>query len=109
MQRQMISEFNRSQYLTGFPPGSHIMVKDMGAASSLDASYDGHFMVVRDTTHGTYARRNAMGRLLARNYAPEQLKLAVRTEDPNEAADTHGAERILGHCTAKEERTRSIW
>ena len=42
-----------------------------------------------------------MNRLLARNYAPEQLKLAVRLEDPDEAADTHEIEQIIGHRTTE--------
>jgi hypothetical protein len=71
------AKFNRSHHFTEFPPGSYVMVKDMEASSSLDAPYDGPFKVVRRITHGTYVLRDTMNSLFARNYAPEQLKLAV--------------------------------
>jgi transposase InsO family protein len=104
-QKQMIAKFNRSHLITEFPPGSHVMVKDMEATGSLDAPYDGPFKVVCRSTHGTYVLRDTMNRLLARNYAPEQLKLAFYSEDPSTAADTHEVERVVGHRTTKEGET----
>ncbi|KAI1289131.1 hypothetical protein EDD11_009351, partial [Mortierella claussenii] len=53
------------------------MVKDIVTTGTLDAPYEGSFKVVRRTTHGIYVLRDTMNRL-ARNYAPEQLKLAFR-------------------------------
>ncbi|KAF9276459.1 hypothetical protein BGZ74_003641, partial [Mortierella antarctica] len=61
----------------------------MEATGALDAPYDGPFKVVRRSTHGTYVLRDTMNRLLARNYAPEQLKLAFSVEDPNAPVDSH--------------------
>ena len=73
------------------------MIKDMDATSTLDAPYDGPFKVVRRTTHGTYVLRDSMNRLLARNYAPEQLKLAFKVDDPTEVHSTHEVENIVSH------------
>ncbi|KAF9198034.1 hypothetical protein BGZ59_004950, partial [Podila verticillata] len=97
----MIDKFNRSHHITEFPAGSHVMIKDMEATGTLDAPYDGPFKVVRRTSHGTYVLRDTMNRLLARNYAPEQLKLAYHNDNPNEATDTHEVESIVGHRTNK--------
>lgn len=104
-QKQMIEKFNRSHHITDFPAGSYVMIKDMDATGTLDAPYDGPFKVVRCTSHGTYVLRDTMNRLLARNYAPEQLKLAYRSEYPDEAAYTHEVESIVGHHTNKQGET----
>jgi transposase InsO family protein len=104
-QKQMIEKFNRSHHITEFPAGSFVMIKDMEATGALDAPYDGPFKVVRRSTHGTYVLRDTMNRLLARNYAPEQLKLAFSVEDPNAPVDSHEVERIVGHRTTAEGET----
>ncbi|KAF9554028.1 hypothetical protein EC968_009940 [Mortierella alpina] len=96
-----MEKFNRSHLITEFPSGSYVMARDMEATSSLDAPYDGPYQVVRRTSHGTYILRDAMSRLLARNYAPEQLKIAARPNLPQDASDaSYEVERILSHRTA---------
>jgi hypothetical protein len=54
MQKQMMEKFNCSHHITEFPVGSHVMIKDEDASSTLDAPYEGPFRVVRCTTAGTY-------------------------------------------------------
>ncbi|CAO3572368.1 unnamed protein product [Mortierella alpina] len=82
------------------------MARDMEATSSLDAPYDGPYQVVRRTSHGTYILRDAMSRVLARNYAPEQLKIAARPDLPPDASDTsYEVERIISHRTAPGGKT----
>ncbi|KAF9943682.1 hypothetical protein BGZ70_005583, partial [Mortierella alpina] len=92
--------------LKTFPSGSYVMARDMEATSSLDAPYDGPYQVVRRTSHGTYILRDAMSRVLARNYAPEQLKIAARPDLPQDASETsYEVERIISHRTAPGGKT----
>lgn len=99
-QQEMVAKFNRSHLITEFPAGSYVMVHDMEATSSLDAPFDGPYQVVRRTSHGTYILRDDMSRVLARNYAPEQLKIAARPLVPKNATEqSFEVERILSHRT----------
>jgi transposase InsO family protein len=105
-QKDMMDKFNRSHLITEFPSGSYVMARDMEATSSLDAPYDGPYQVVRRTSHGTYILRDAMSRVLARNYAPEQLKIAARPDLPQDASETsYEVERIISHRTAPGGKT----
>ena len=45
-QKQMLEKFNHSHHITEFPVGSHVMIKDEDASSTLDAPYEGPFQVV---------------------------------------------------------------
>ncbi|KAG0084401.1 hypothetical protein BGZ92_009917, partial [Podila epicladia] len=103
-QKQMIQKFNRSHHITEFPVGSHVMIKDEEATSTLDAHYAGPFRVVRRTTWGTYVLRDAMNQLLARNYAPEQLKLAYRADHDHKAPQSYRVESIVSHRDFEGER-----
>ena len=103
-QKQMIQKFNRSHHLTEFPVGSHVMIKDEEATSTLDAPYAGPFRVVHRTTWGTYVLRDAMNQLLARNYAPEQLKLAFRADHDHKAPQSYRVESIVSHRDFEGER-----
>jgi putative transposase len=99
-QQKMIKAFNKTHRLTEFTPGSFVMVKDEEAETALDPKYDGPFKIVRRTSKGTYILRDNMGRLLARNYAPEQLKAVLQSSDiPTEETETdhHEVEKILSH------------
>jgi len=81
------------------------MTKDMEATGALDAPYDGPFKVVHRSTHGTYILRDTTNRILACNYAPEQLKLAYHVEEPNVTTESPEVERIVGHHTTKKGET----
>ena len=93
-QKQMIDKFNRSHHLTEFPVGSFVMIKDMEATGSLDALYNGPFKVVARTSHGTYTLRDTTNSLLPRNFAPEQMKLALQAEVDDQSYEV---EKIIGH------------
>jgi transposase InsO family protein len=102
-QQKMINAFNKTHRLTEFTPGSFVMVKDEEAETALDPKYDGPFKVVRRTSKGTYVLRDNMSRLLARNYAPEQLKAVLQSSDvPTKQADHYEVETILSHRLDKE-------
>lgn len=99
-QQKMIKAFNKKHRMTEFTPGSFVMVKDEEAETALDPKYDGPFKIVRRTSKGTYILRDNMGRLLARNYAPEQLKSVLQSSDISTTeteTDHHEVEKILSH------------
>lgn len=58
------------------------MIKDEKATHTLKAPFAGPFRAARCTSHGTYVLRDTMSQLLARNYAPKQLKLALNIKAP---------------------------
>jgi transposase InsO family protein len=102
-QKRMIDKFNASHYLTEFPDGSYVMIVDNLAAAALDPPYDGPFCVVRRTGHGTYVLKEPTGRIVDRNFAPEQLKHAAPLPDDAVADDDiekgkhYQVTRILSH------------
>ncbi|KAK3836660.1 MAG: hypothetical protein JOS17DRAFT_665333, partial [Linnemannia elongata] len=58
--------------------------------------------VIRQTTRGLYVLQDAVNRVLARNYAPEQIKLVTQSIDAESHQDHHHkAEKILSHRDVK--------
>jgi transposase InsO family protein len=97
-QQNMVKKFNSTHRITDFPVGSFVMVKDQLASGSLDTKYEGPFQVVNRTVRGTYVLRDATRQLLARNYAPEQLKKVTQTLDTeNDEVGHYEVQAILGH------------
>ncbi|ORY40697.1 hypothetical protein BCR33DRAFT_699345 [Rhizoclosmatium globosum] len=58
-----------------FPIDSYVITVPDNRKNKAEARYEGPFRVVKRTTGGTYQLLDADGRLLGRNYAPQQLKL----------------------------------
>jgi len=97
-QQKMIKSFNASHFLTDFPVGCHVMVKDQDARGTFDTKYEGPFQVVNRTARGTYVLRDTRKQLLARNYAPEQMKLVTQALDGVDDEDEHyEIQAILSH------------
>jgi len=97
-QKKMIDNFQKDHRILEFPPGSYVMVIDEEATTALDPKYDGPFIVVRRTPRGSYQLRDNMGRSLARNYAPEQMKAVSQSRDITSSDTTHyEIEKILSH------------
>ena len=97
-QQKMIKSFNASHLLTDFPVGCHVMVKDQDASGTFDTKYEGPFQVVNRTARGTYVLRDSRKQLLARNYAPEQMKLVTQALDGEDDEDEHyEVQAILSH------------
>ena len=103
-QKKMNKDFQKAHRILEFLPGSFVMVKDEEANTALDPKYDGPFKVVRRTPRGSYALRDNMGRMLARNYAPEQMKAVSQSRDiPSTAATHFEVEKILSHLKSEGE------
>ena len=94
-QKQMLEKFNHPHHITEFPVGSHVMIKDEDALSTLDAPYEGPFWVVWCTTAGTYILCNSMNWHLACNNVPEQLKLTYRDDEEHKAPKSYVVESIV--------------
>ena len=60
--------------LPNLPSGSYVMVKPSVRTSKLQPRYEGPYMVIRQNAGGAYILKDMDGLLLARSYAPEQLK-----------------------------------
>lgn len=96
-QQEMIKKFNRTHRVVEFPPGAFVMVTD-APAEGFEPPYEGPYKVIRQTTRGSYVLRDAMNRVLARNYAPEQMKLVTQSVDAESHQDDHHeVEKILSH------------
>jgi len=107
-QKDMIAKFNRTHRLVQFPPGSFVMVTD-APAEGFEPPYEGPFKVIRQTTRGSYVLRDAMNRVLARNYAPEQMKLVTQSIDAESHQDDHHeVEKILSHRDTKGGRLYTV-
>src|SRR5690606_23645930 len=78
-QKRMIEKFNARRRIVDFQEGAYVMVRDQGAQGTLVPKYEGPFKVVRRTSRGAYVLRDLNGQLLARNYAPDQMKLVTRS------------------------------
>ncbi|KAG9072214.1 hypothetical protein KI688_006438 [Linnemannia hyalina] len=85
----MITKFNKTHRILEFPPGAFVMAKDESAKGSFDPPYEGPFKIIRRTTRGSYVLRVAMNRILARNYAPEQMKLVTQSVDVQSHENDH--------------------
>ncbi|KAG0195383.1 hypothetical protein BGX33_003473, partial [Mortierella sp. NVP41] len=78
-------------------------------ARGLEPTYEGPFKVIRQTPRGSYVLRDAMNRVLARNYAPEQMKLVTQSVDPESHQDDHHeVERVLSHRLTERERLYTV-
>lgn len=103
-QKRMIDDFQKTHRITEFAPGSFVMVKDETSTSALDPKYDGPYRVVRRTTLGSYALRDNMGRMLARYYAPMQMKAVSQSRDvPTTDVEHFEVEKILSHRESEGE------
>jgi hypothetical protein len=74
-QRERSLRFNQLNWIVDYPKGAQVMTVPSIRANKAEARYEGPFTVVRRTAGGTYQLLDADGQLLARNYAPSQLKL----------------------------------
>lgn len=64
--------------LVEFQVGDSVMVVDELRHSKMEPRYEGPFSVVKKTRGGSYTLLDRDGQLLARNYAPSQLRLVSR-------------------------------
>ena len=64
-----------------FPRDSYVMTVPDVRDSKLEPRYEGPYKILRRTTGGTYQLLDADGHILARNYAPNQLKLISGTPE----------------------------
>ncbi|KAK3808803.1 MAG: hypothetical protein J3Q66DRAFT_265172, partial [Benniella sp.] len=95
-QRKMIDKFNRTHRILEFPPGSYVMAREELPDGKLSPKYQGPYKVMKRTSNGTYALLDKTKNELARNYAPEQLKLVTQALDaPSD--ESYEVESILGH------------
>jgi len=95
-QRKMIDKFNRTHRILEFPPGSFVMAREELPDGKLSPKYQGPYKVMKRTSNGTYILLDKTKNELARNYAPEQLKLVTQALDaPSD--ESYEVESILGH------------
>ncbi|KAK3816631.1 MAG: hypothetical protein J3Q66DRAFT_264931, partial [Benniella sp.] len=95
-QRKMIDKFNRTHRILEFPPGSYVMAREELPDGKLSPKYQGPYKVMKRTSNGTYTLMDKTKNELARNYAPEQLKLVTQALDaPSD--ESYEVESILGH------------
>ncbi|KAF9895815.1 hypothetical protein BX616_008766 [Lobosporangium transversale] len=93
-QQKMIERFNATVLLNEFPDGAKVMTLDPIRGNKLTPRYEGPYTVVNKSSHGSYILKDGTGAILARHYAPSQLKLVL---DDFEDTDTYEVETIIDH------------
>ncbi|KAF9995639.1 hypothetical protein BGZ80_007460, partial [Entomortierella chlamydospora] len=93
-QARMIKRFNATVLHNEFPDGTMVMTLDPIKGNKLSPRYEGPYMVIKRTSHGSYILKDGTGEVLKRHYAPSQLKLVL---DDFEDTSTYEVERIVNH------------
>ena len=95
-QKAIIDYFNKTHRLVHYPNGAFVMARHEEGTGALESKYEGPFMIVRRTDRGSYVLRDSTHQLLARNYAPDQLKLVLPLIDPEaESSESFEVERVI--------------
>eukprot|EP00732_Lithocolla_globosa_P004153 Lithocolla_globosa_v1_NODE_3676_length_1609_cov_4.326255.p1 type:complete len:275 gc:universal NODE_3676_length_1609_cov_4.326255:888-64(-) len=77
-----------------FPTGATVWVHNHSRSKKLEARYEGPYKVVRTTRGGSYVLQDATNELLARNVAPNHLKMGSAATPFGES---HVVEAVVDH------------
>lgn len=89
-------QFDSKHNLVNIPDGSLVMTVVERKTGGLQPEYEGPFKVVRRTRGGSYMLLDGDGKLLSRNYSPNQVRL-IRAPDVVDLDETYEVEKILDY------------
>jgi hypothetical protein len=86
-------KFDSTNHMIDIPDGSLVMTVVERKSGGLQPEYEGPFKVVRRTRGGSYMLLDGDGKLLNRNYSPNQVRM-IRAPEVN-LEETYEVEKIL--------------